>query len=99
MRPKPVRPQPGQKVGDATEARETRLQNQLQSRVEQCFTQPPDKLQFLVALDKASVKTALFDIWSAARENPALRNWAAAQMAALGDPSLQAYDAAGEERS
>lgn len=105
MKSKPPRPQPQEKVtsyddGDpysciAAGAQEEKLQRALQRRVEQCFGQSAQQLQLLVHLDRDSVKTALYDIWSAEREpgrNRALADWAAQQMAALGDSSLVDYD-------
>jgi hypothetical protein len=97
MMSKPPRPRPAEKVTDyddrdpyscvAAGAQEERLQRDLQARVEQCFGRPGQPLQFLLLLDQASVRTALYDIWDREREagkNRALADWAAQQMAAIG---------------
>lgn len=104
MKSKPARPRPSEKITDyddgdpysciAAGVQEEKLQRDLQARVEQCFG-ASGNLEFLIHLDQTSVKTALYDIWNQQREpggNRALADWAAQQMAALGDSSLVEYD-------
>lgn len=108
MPPKPARPEPTEKVTDyddgdpysciAAGRREEDLQRALRQKVQECFGEPPEKLQHWADSDLASVKTALYDIWNEARETPAtadMARWAAERMAHYGDPSLQEYDRAG----
>jgi hypothetical protein len=105
MKSKPPRPHPKEKITDyddgdpyscvAAGAHEDKLQRDLQARVEQCFGKSQGQLQFLMRLDPASVKTALYDIWDREREpggNRDLADWAARQTAELGDPALVEYD-------
>ncbi len=105
MTSKPVRPTPREKVVDyddgdpysciAAGRHEEDLQKALQAQVEACYEQPDSRLEVLVSQDRASVKTALFDIWERerrTRQRPQLATWAAEQMAQLGDSSLRDYD-------
>lgn len=107
MRAKPPRPKPTEKVLDyddgdpysciAAGNQEDRLQRQLQEQVEGCFGKADDELARLAAKDRASVKTALYDIWERerrTRHNPKLGTWAAVQMGLLGNRSLVDYDQA-----
>ena len=102
---RPVRPVPTEKIVDyddgdpyscmAAGRAEEDMQRALQARVEECFGKPAEQLQKLVSQDRASVRTALFDIWTGGRltrQRGKLAEWAAEQMALLGDSSLADYD-------
>jgi hypothetical protein len=63
--------------------------------VGQCVHGPAKQFQALVDKDLASVKVALWDLWSTSRgdgDHSKQREWAARQMALLGDASLVEYD-------
>jgi hypothetical protein len=105
MSSKPVRPTPSEKVLDyddgdpyscvAAGNQESHLQRALQERIEACYGKPNREIDFLSGKDPASAKTALYDIWDRERQtrsNKALGDWAAEQMARLGDKSLVSYD-------
>jgi hypothetical protein len=63
--------------------------------VGQCVHRPAEQLQPLIDKDLASVKVALYDLWREGRQDGLFskqREWAARQMALLGDASLVEYD-------
>lgn len=112
MHRKLVRPTPSEKVVDyddgdpyscmAAGHAEEKMQRALEERVEQCFGKAAQELTRLAKQDQASVKTALFDIWTRARlaeTSPELAHWAAQQLADLGNSSLLEYDKSNPPRS
>ena len=103
----PRRPKPKDKITDyddgdpyscmAVGRAELDLQISLQKRVSACYGRSDEALQPLLEQDPASVKTALYDIWSENRGAP-LANWAADHMERLGSPQLKQFDQAHPRR-
>ena len=82
----------------AAGAAERDLLKEWENRVRHCYGQPQSQLGGVVkASSKEIVGVCLYDIWELARRSGdlALRDWAAEQMAWLGDPSLREFDQKG----